>query len=133
MTTTSRPWYKIRWQLWLTAIIVILASAYILYQTNKPIEISITSAPTGQNRTLKERMLFVVTLEKAFHKKGWLASMGVEGQDGKTLNIYWEQLGRLTINQMVKSQDTITELRDMGFKRLVFRNGKQEWVADLKN
>jgi hypothetical protein len=133
ISPNTRPWYKVRRQFLVIAITAIIGSAYLRYQIHKPIEISISSAPTGQDKTLKERMIFLVSLEKAFHKKGWLASLDLEGEDGKTIKVYWEQLNRPMVKQIAESQDIIPDLRDMGFKRLELRNGKHEWDIDLKN
>jgi hypothetical protein len=129
----TRPWYKMRWQMWVIAIVVILGSGVLHYQANKPIEIEVTSSPTGQNRTLKERMIFVTDLEKKFHKKGWIAKIDIEGENGKTLKVYWEQLDLPFVRQWVQSQDIIADIREMGFKRLLMGNGKDEWDIDLKN
>ena len=132
-TENKRPWYRIRWLFAVIAITVIIGSAYLHYQSQKPFEISVTTGPTGQNRTLKERIIFMVGLEKALHKKGWPASLDMEGEGGKTIKVYWEQLNLPMARKIVKSKDIIPDLRDMGFKRLVLRNGKQEWDVDLKN
>jgi hypothetical protein len=132
-SSNKRPWYKLRWQLTVIAAIAITGSLYLRNHVQKPIEIPITSGPTGQDRSLKERMLFVVNLEKAFRKKGWLASLDLEGKDGKTMVIFWDQLNRPLALQMVQSKQTVADLREMGFKRLAMRNGKQKWDFDLKN
>jgi hypothetical protein len=131
--TIERPWYKMQWQLWLAAIVVIAVAAYLHSLENRPIEISIASVPIGQNRTLKERMIFVVSLEKSFHKKGWLAKIDLEGENGKTLMIYWERINLPFVRQWAKSNEMIGDIREMGFKRLMLSNGKASWDIDLKN
>jgi hypothetical protein len=129
----QRPWYKVRWQFVLIALVVTIGSAYLHNLSKKPLEISITTGPTGQNRTLKERMLFLVSIEKAFQKKGWLATFDLEGEEGKTIKVFWESLNKPMARQIIKSQDIIPDMREMGFKRLLLNNGKQEWDVDLKN
>lgn len=103
------------------------------YQSTRPIEVQVTSAPTGQDKTLKNRMIFLFTLERSFHKKGWLASLDLEGENGNVLKIYWESINLPFVKQMLKTTDLIQDIREMGFKRLVMNNGKQEWDLDLKN
>jgi hypothetical protein len=122
-----------RSQIWLPSLVAVVLSAFIYHQVNRSPEISITSGPIGQNKTLKERMIFVVGLEKSFHKRGWLASIDLEGEDGKTLKVYWEQLNLSFVKQLFKNQDVIVDIREMGFKNLMISNGKVEWNVDLKN
>jgi len=78
-------------------------------------------------------MLFLVSIEKAFQKKGWLATFDLEGEEGKTIKVFWESLNKPMARQIIKSQDIIPDMREMGFKRLLLNNGKQEWDVDLKN
>lgn len=130
---TKRPWYRIRWQLVVFAVISVAGSFYFRHLSERSLEVAVTTGRIGQNKTLKERMIFLVTLEKAFHRKGWLASLDLAGEDGKTLTVYWEQLDRPMARQIVRSTEIIPELRDMGFKRLVLRGKRQEWDVDLKN
>jgi hypothetical protein len=122
-----------RWQVWAFAIRAILASVYIHSHAKQLIEISVSSGPSGQDKTLKNRMVFLVTLEKAFHKKGWLASFNIEGDDGKTIKIYWEQLKLPFVKHLVGNHDIIADLREMGFKFLIMTDGKTTWNVDLKN
>lgn len=129
----NRAWYKVRWQIWLILLVAILVIAASLYQLTKPIEVQVASAPTGQTKTLKNRMIFVAVLEKSFHKKGWLASLDLEGENGNILKIYWESINRPFVMQMLKATGPVQDIREMGFKRLVMNNGKQEWDIDLKN
>lgn len=133
LKSVTRPWYQIRWQLVLTAIVAILLSAYLHYQVTKPLVISVTSGPTGQNKTLKQRMIFLDYLKKGFKKKGWPVSLHLEGEGGKTLEIIWVDLKRPFVKQMIQNHNIITDLREMGFKRLVFRNGTNKWDVDLRN
>src|SRR6266702_3710740 len=116
MTTPQykRPWYRMRWQLALIVVAAIIGSVYLRYQAEKPLEISIMTGPTGQNKTLKERMIFLVNLERAFHKKGWPASFDLEGDDGKTLKLYWERINRPLARKIVESPEIVPELREMG-------------------
>lgn len=130
---SKRPWYNIRWQIWVLSVVAILVISVMRYQLTRPIEVQVTSAPTGQDKTLKNRMIFLVSLEKSFHKKGWLASLDLEGENGNVLKIYWESINRPFVKQMVETTDLIQDIREMGFKRLVLNNGKQEWNLDLKN
>lgn len=129
----NRAWYKVRWQIWLILLVAILVIAASLYQLTRPIEVQVASAPTGQTKTLKNRMIFVAVLEKSFHKKGWLASLDLEGENGNILKIYWESINRPFVMQMLKATGPVQDIREMGFKRLVMNNGKQEWDIDLKN
>jgi hypothetical protein len=129
----SRPWYRIRWPIAVIAVAAIIGSTYLHYQSNKPIKISVTSGPTGHDKTLKQRMIFMVNLEKNFHKRGWPASFDLTGDDGKIITLYWEQLTRPMVQQIIKSQDIIASVREMGFKKLVMRSAKQTWDIDLKN
>lgn len=78
-------------------------------------------------------MIFVVDLEKSFHKKGWPAAIDLEGEDGKTLKVYWEKLNLPFVRGLVKSQDVIGDIREMGFKHLIMTDGKLRWDVDLKN
>ena len=128
----NRAWYKVRWQIWLILLVAILVIAASLYQLTRPIEVQVASAPTGQTKTLKNRMIFVAVLEKSFHKKGWLASLDLEGENGNILKIYWESINRPFVMQMLKATGPVQDIREMGFKRLVMNNGKQEWDIDLK-
>ena len=84
-------------------------------------------------KTLKNRMIFIVVLEKSFHEMGWLASLDFEGENGNILKIHWESIKRPFVKQMLETTDLIQDIREMGFKRLVMNNGKQEWNIDLKN
>lgn len=129
----KRPWYKIRWQIWALSFVSILVIVAIRYQASRPIEIHVTSAPTGQTRTIKDRMIFLTALERSFHSKGWLVSLDLEGENGNLLKIYWESINRSFVKQMLNTMDIIQNIREMGFKRLVLSNGKQEWDIDLKN
>ena len=129
----NRAWYKVRWQIWLILLVAILVIAASLYQLTRPIEVQVASALTGQTKTLKNRMIFVAVLEKSFHKKGWLASLDLEGENGNILKIYWESINRPFVMQMLKATGPVQDIREMGFKRLVMNNGKQEWDIDLKN
>lgn len=131
--TITRPWYKISWQVWLLSLLAVILSSFIYHRANKPPQISVTSGPIGQNKTLKERMIFVVGLEKSFHKRGWPASIDLDGEDGKSIKIYWEQLNLPLVKQLVKRQEVITDIREMGFKQLILTNGKGTWDVDLKN
>lgn len=132
-STNTRPWYRIMWPLAVIAVAAIISSAYLRYQSQRPIEVSVTSGPAGQTKTLKQRMIFMVSLEKAFHRKGWPASFDLQGEDGKIITVYWEQLNRPLVQQIAKSQDIIADMREMGFKRLVMRSAKKTWDVDLKN
>jgi hypothetical protein len=132
-STNTRPWYRIMWPLAVIAVAAVIGSAYLRYQSQRPIEVSVTSGPTGQTKTLKQRMIFMVNLEKAFHRKGWPASFDLQGEDGKIITVYWEQLNRPLVQQIAKSQDTVADMREMGFKRLVMRSAKKTWDVDLKN
>ncbi len=78
-------------------------------------------------------MIFAVSLEKSFRKRGWAASMDIAGEDGKTLKVYWPELNLPYVKQMVNHQQIITDIREMGFKRLVLRNNDKTWNIDLKN
>lgn len=132
-STNTRPWYRVMWPLVVIAVAAIISSAYLRYQSQRPIEVSVTSGPTGQTKTLKQRMIFMVSLEKAFHSKGWPASFDLQGEDGKIITVYWEQLNRSLVQQIAKSQDIVADMREMGFKRLVMRSAKKTWDVDLKN
>lgn len=122
-----------RWQAWLLAIAIILISTVFYYRTSRPLEITTVSGPIGQKATLKQRMIFLVSIEKAFHQKGWLASFDLEGEDGKYLKVYWEQLSQPFATQLIRNQVMINDIREMGFKRLILNNGKRTWNIDLKN
>jgi hypothetical protein len=78
-------------------------------------------------------MIFVVGLEKSFHKRGWPASLDLEGVDGKTIKVYWEQIKLPFVKQLVKNQEVIADMREMGFKHLIMTDGKLVWDVDLKN
>jgi len=78
-------------------------------------------------------MIFIVILQKSMHKKGWIASLDLEGEDGNILKIYWESINPPFVRQMLKSTELIQDIREMGFKRLVLNNGKEKWDIDLKN
>ena len=130
---------KSKRQFWLNTLLALIAvssfsfTAYYIYQLSKPLEVTVRTGPIGQNRTLKDRMVFMVYLEKTFHKRGWLASFDMEGENGKTLIFFLEKMNRPLAREMVKNEEIIGEIRDMGFKRLKLRNGKEEWDVDLKN
>ena len=130
----KRPWYKGKWQIW-TIVLPVVVSAFILYRRgNKPLEISITtSGSVGQDKTLQQRMIFSASIEKSFQKRGWQASVNVEGDDGKTMKLYSPELELPTVEQMVSNQKFITEFREMGFKKLVLTNNENTWSIDLKN
>jgi len=132
-TSNKRHWYKMRWQVWVILFVAIVAIVALRYQSTRPLEALVTSPPTGQTVSLKKRMIFLVTLERKFHRKGWLASLGLEGENGSVLKIYWESINLPFIKLMLKSTDFIQDIREMGFKRLVINNGKQKWDIDLKN
>jgi hypothetical protein len=78
-------------------------------------------------------MIFAAGLEQNFHKKGWIAKIDLEGVDGKTINIYWDQLNVSFVRMIVKSQDIVGDIRELGFKKLLMSNGKDKWDIDLKN
>ena len=42
-------------------------------------------------------------------------------------------LKSLRAREMLRNEEIIGEIRDMGFKRLKLRKGKEEWDVDLKN
>lgn len=129
----SRPWYKVRWQIWILALVGIpMSFLFMKYVTRVP-KVSIVSGPVGQNRTLKERMIFVAKIEKSFHARGWPASIDLEGEEGKVLKVYWEQLDHSLVRQLVKSKEIVADIRELGFKRMVLRNDKEKWDIDLKN
>jgi hypothetical protein len=130
----KRPWYQVKWQIWLI-LLILVATATILYlQSNRQIELSITtSGPIGQRKTQKQRMIFAASLEKSFHKRGWPATIDTEGEDGKTLKIYWAELNFSMAEQMVKHQQIVSDIREMGFKQLVLKNDNEIWKIDLKN
>lgn len=128
-----RPWYRVRWSLVVAVLLTFIGAAFIHHEINRPIEITVNSGPVGQSKTLKERMIFLVSIERAFHKKGWLASFGLEGEDGKTITAHWERFNKEFARQIAESQDIVTNLREMGFKQLIMRNGKQDWNINLRN
>ena len=70
-------------------------------------------------------MLFVVNVEKTFRKRGWLASFELEGENGKALILFLEKMNRPLAREMVRNEEIIGEIRDMGFKRLIMRNRKR--------
>lgn len=117
----------------LIAVASFSLATYFYHQLSKPLEVTVTTGPIGQNRTLKDRMIFVVNLEKTFRKRGWIASFDLEGENGKTLILFLEKMNRHLAREMVGNKEIISEIRDMGFKRLIMRNGKEEWNVDLKN
>jgi hypothetical protein len=130
---------KSKRQFWLCMIFALIAvlsfsfMAYYIHQLGKPLEITDKTGPIGQNRTLKDRMLFLVNVEKTFRKRGWLASFDLEGENGKTLIMFLVKMNRPLAREMVRNEEIIGEIRDMGFKRLILRNGKEEWDVDLRN
>jgi hypothetical protein len=102
--------------------------------TNKPLEISIgASGPTGQDKTLKQRIVFAGIIEKSFRKKGYLTTVQLQGEDGKTIKVYWPGLGLPLVEQMISNEQLITDFREMGFKKLVLWNHYNTWNVDLKN
>ena len=130
----KRPWYKVKWQIWIILLIVVVSATILFFQRNKPLEISVTtSGPIGLDKSLKQRMIFATTIEKSFRKRGWLTSVELEGEDGKTIKVYWPGLGLPLVEQMVSHQQFITDFREMGFKKLVLRNNNETWNIDLKN
>ena len=129
----KRPWYKIKWQIWLILLVVVVLSAYLLSKVEKSPEIAITSGPVGLDKTPKQRMIFARSIENSFRKKGRQASIDVEGEDGKTLKIYWTELNLPMVKEMVNHQKIISDFREMGFKQLVLRNNNKAWNIDLKN
>jgi len=131
--TSKHPWYWVRWQIWVISLVAILIIATIRYQSTRPIEIHVKSAPTGQTKTLKNRMIFHVILQKRMHQKGWPATLDLEGENGNILKIYWERINKPFVKEMVKTEDLIQDIREMGFKKLVLNNGKEKWDIDLKN
>lgn len=131
--TSKHPCYMVRWQIWVTSLVAILVIATFRYQSTRPIEIKVKSAPTGQTKTLKNRMIFLVILQKSMHKKGWPVSLDLEGENGNILKIYWESINTSFVKQMVETEDLIQDIREMGFKRLVFNNGKEKWDIDMNN
>lgn len=133
ITNESRPWYKVRWQIWIFAVVGIpMSFLFTKYVTRIP-EVAVTSGPVGQNRTLEERMTFVAKLEKSFHARGWPASIDLEGEEGKVLKVYWEKLDPPMVRQLVKSQEIVADIREFGFKSMVLRSDKKIWDINLKN
>lgn len=134
LDSNKRPWYQVKWQIWLILLILVTTATVLYFQANERIELSInTSGPIGQNKTLEQRMIFAASLEKSFHKRGWPASIDTEGEDGKTLKIYWAELKLSMVEQMVKHQQIVSDIREMGFKQLVLKNDNKMWKIDLKN
>jgi hypothetical protein len=129
----KRPWYKLKWQIWLILLVVIVLSSYLFSKMDKTPEIAITSGPVGLDKTLKQRMIFARSFENSFRKKGLHATIDVEGEDGKTLKIDWTELNLSMVGEIVKHQKIISDFREMGFKQLVLRNNNKAWNIDLKN
>jgi hypothetical protein len=117
----------------LVIAVVIVSTFFIHYQSTRPIEIQAESAPTGQTVTTIQRLIFAKELQRKFRDKWWLASFDLKGSDGKIMNIYWESINRSLVKQFVSRVDLIQDIREMGFKKLVLKNGKQQWEVDLKN
>jgi hypothetical protein len=126
-------------QFWLCIILALITAssfsftAYYCHQLGKPLEVTVKTGPIGQHRTLKDRVLFVINVEKTFRKRGCLASFDLEGENGKTLILFLEKMNRPLAREMLRNEEIIGGIRDMGFKRLIMRNGKEEWDVDLKN
>lgn len=129
----SRPWYKVRWQIWLLAIIAVPLFIFLCRLAFTVPEVSIATGPIGLHKTLKDRMVFVVNLEKSFHKRGWPASIDLEGEDGKVLKVYWEKLNLPFVRRLVKSPDIVADIRSLGFKKIVLRSDNEQWDIDMKN
>ncbi len=129
----KRPWYKLRWQIWLILSVAVVSSAYLFSKGDKTPEIPATSGPVGLDKTPKQRMLFARSLDNSFRKKGWHAFIDVDGEDGKTLKIYWPELDLPMVKEMVHHKKIISDIREMGFKQLVLRNNRKAWNIDLKN
>jgi len=129
----KRPWYKLKWQIWLIVLVFVVSSVYLFSKVDRIPEIPATSGPIGLDKTIKQRMLFARSLDNSFRKKGWHAFIEVEGEDGKTLKIYWPELNLPMVKEMVNHQKIISDIREMGFKQLVLRNNNKAWNIDLKN
>jgi hypothetical protein len=129
----KRPWYKLRWQIWLILSVAVVSSAYLFSKGDTTPEIPATSGPVGLDKTPKQRMLFARSLDNSFRKKGWHAFIDVDGEDGKTLKIYWPELNLSMVKEIVHHQKIISDIREMGFKQLVLRNNSKAWNIDLKN
>jgi hypothetical protein len=133
----SMPRNKRQFLIYTVLVLIIVSSfsftAYYIHQLGKPLEVTVKTGPIGQNRTLKDRMLFVVNVEKVYRKRGYLASFDLEGENGKTLIFFLEKMNRPMAGGLVRTDEFVEEIRDMGFRRLVLRNGKEEWDVDLKN
>ncbi len=131
--SARRPWYKVNWKFLVIALAVFPLAFYVHTQTNKPLAVEVTGGPVGQGKSLKSRMIFLDSFERSMRKKGYLATLDLAGEDGKTLVIFWDGMSYEFARQMVKSKSVVTDLREMGFKRLIMKNSKKLWDVDLKN
>lgn len=123
-------------QRWTVLLVALSAIACMLASCNsqEPLQVSAPIAPAGQNVTLEQRVKFAKHLGEQFQRKYPDGSVTAEGSGGTTLKLQWTGVDRPLASSFVKNEGMITDLREMGFKRLIVTDGyRSTWNVDLKN
>jgi hypothetical protein len=103
-------------------------------QPAERLQVSSKSKPVGLKVTTAQRINFAKSFEKRLKARGDNAQVVTQGDANKTLVIKWSSLNRAFAREMADNAKMVTDLREMGFKRMLLMDGKKyAWDVDLKN
>jgi hypothetical protein len=127
-----RSWQSKQWLLLLLCLII--GAFFYWLKQEEPVEIPDQGQPIGQSVSSEKRQVFSKTFGKSLQSKFKDASVSIQGEAGTTLKITWQAVNKPFAVGMANNKDVITDLREMGFKRLIMTDGdKTTWEVDLRN
>lgn len=125
------------------AVLLVILAAVSLYSfglANRsahlpPLEISLASTPPrGQEISAEQRQRFVNAFGVKFAAKYTGAVVVGEGMETRILRIQWAGVDRPFAASIIRVDQIISDLRDIGFKHMILTDGnKSNWDIDLKN
>jgi hypothetical protein len=99
----------------------------------KYLKVSTTTAPAGQSVLPKQRRKFAVEFGKKSQDKGMNLTVTTKGDFNTSIVIRSNAVSAALALGMKDNNETIKNLRDMGFKHMIITDGKHSWDVDLKN
>ncbi len=98
------------------------------------LQVSVPPGKVGQNVTIEQRIKYAGEFSGRFKRMDQNARVATRDEAGKTLVVTSRLITPTFAQAMAQRMNTINELREMGFRKLVLEGGgSASWDVDLKN
>ncbi len=131
-----KPWYMKKGVLLLLVLLGLAAIAtyFILpHRSYESLQVNTKEEVSGRKVEAWQRQKFATSFEKQFRDRGFYVSVATEGTISTTLRLSWKETNKQFVLQMMNNKESIQDLRELGFKKLLMENESQIWDVDLKN